>query len=156
AAIPEKLPAPGKGDFPFLAPLPGSVPHGGQESSAPFRVTPKGATQPEIVANGSIEQSYQLKDLSQLLFAKVYHDALIKAGWEIVTETANHELIIAHYSKNGRNIWAYMDDHADLYSIQIGKEASTDQLKTSLASACHVALYGVLFDFNKSTLQPAS
>jgi outer membrane protein OmpA-like peptidoglycan-associated protein len=49
-----------------------------------------------------------------------------------------------------------MDDHGDLYSIQVGKEASTDQMKAGLASACHVALYGVLFDFNKSTLQPAS
>jgi outer membrane protein OmpA-like peptidoglycan-associated protein len=29
-------------------------------------------------------------------------------------------------------------------------------MKTSLASACHVALYGVLFDLNKSTLQSAS
>jgi OmpA-OmpF porin, OOP family len=156
ASTPEKLPAPGKGDFPFLAPLPGSVPHGGQDSSTPFRVTPKGASQPEIVASGSIELGYQLSGLSKILFAKVYHDALTKAGWEIVTETPNHELIVAHYSKNGRNIWAYMDDHGDLYSIQVGKEASTYQIKTSLASACHVALYGVLFDFNKSTLQPAS
>jgi outer membrane protein OmpA-like peptidoglycan-associated protein len=156
AATPEKLPAPGKGDFPFLAPLPGSVRHGGEESSAPFRLTPKGATQPEIVANGSIELSYRLEGLSQLLFARVYHDALTKAGWEIVTETANHELIIAHYAKNGRNIWAYMDDHGDLYSIQVGKEASPDQIKATLATTCHVALYGVLFDFNKSTLQPAS
>ena len=155
AATPEKL-APDKGDFPFLAPIPGSVAHGGQEDSAPFRLTPKGATQPEIVANGSIERGYLLKDLSQVLFAVVYHDALTKAGWEIVEETANYEVIVAHYAKNGRNIWAYLDDHGDRYSIQVGKEASTDQMKASLASACHVALYGVLFDFNKSTLQPAS
>lgn len=156
AATPEKLPAPGKGDFPFLAPLPGSVPHGGEESPVPLRLTPKGANQSEIVADGSLTLGYQLKDLSQLLFARVYHDALTKAGWEIVAETPNHESIVAHYSKNGRNIWAYLNDHGELYSIQVGKEGSTDQMKTSLASACHVALYGVLFDFNKSTLQPAS
>ena len=156
AATPEKLPAPDKGDFPFLAPLPGSVAHGGQEYSVPFRLTPKGATQPEIVANGSIDRGYLLKDLSQVLFAAVYHDALTKAGWEIVEETGNYEVIVAHYAKNGRNIWAYLDDHGENYSIQVGKEASTDQMKASLAAACHVALYGVLFDFNKSTLQPAS
>jgi outer membrane protein OmpA-like peptidoglycan-associated protein len=156
AATPEKLPAPGKGDFPFLAPLPNSVAHGGEESTAPFGLTPKGATQPEIVANGSVELRYTLKDLSNVLFKTVYHDALTKAGWEIVVETANDEVIIAHYGKNGRNIWAYLDDHAEQYSIQVGKEASTDQMKASLASACHVALYGVLFDFNKSTLQAAS
>jgi outer membrane protein OmpA-like peptidoglycan-associated protein len=156
AAIPEKLPAGGKGDFPFLAPLPGSVAHNGEESAAPFRLTPKGASQPEIVANGYVERRYTLKDLSQVLFAAVYHDALTKAGWEIAQETPNGELIIAHYGKNGRNIWAYLNDHGDSYTIQVGREASTDQMKAGLAADCHVALYGVLFDFNKSTLQPAS
>ena len=29
-------------------------------------------------------------------------------------------------------------------------------LASDLKKSCHVALYGVLFDFNKSTLQPAS
>jgi len=115
AATPEKLPAPGKGDFPFLAPLPGSAAHGGQESSASLRLTPKGATQPEIVANGSVEQGYPLKDLSQVLFAAVYHDSLTRAGWEIVEETASHEVIVAHYAGNGRNIWAYLNDHGEQY-----------------------------------------
>jgi outer membrane protein OmpA-like peptidoglycan-associated protein len=156
AATPERLPAPGNSDFPFLAPLPGSVAHGREESAAPFRLTPKGATQPEIVANGSIELRYTLKDLSQVLFHAAYHEALTKAGWEIVEETANDEVIVAHYAKNGRNIWAYLDDHGDSYSIKVGKETSTDQMKASLAAACHVALYGVLFDFNKATLQAAS
>jgi outer membrane protein OmpA-like peptidoglycan-associated protein len=156
AATPERLPAPGNGDFPFLAPFPGSVAHGGEESAAPFRLTPKGATQPEIVANGSIELRYTLKNLSQVLFHAVYHEALTKAGWEIVEETANDEVIVAHYAKNGRNIWAYLNDHGDSYSIQVGKETSTAQMKASLAAACHVALYGVLFDFNKAMLQAAS
>ncbi|HTS86560.1 MAG TPA: OmpA family protein [Usitatibacter sp.] len=156
AATPEKLPEGGKGDFPFLSPIPGSTAHGGDESAAPLRLTPKGASQPEIVANGSVERRYSLKDLSKVLFSVVYHDALTKAGWEIVQESANHEVIVAHYAKNGRNIWAYLNDHDESYSIQVGREASTDQMKASLAASCHVALYGVLFDFNKSTLQAAS
>jgi outer membrane protein OmpA-like peptidoglycan-associated protein len=156
AATPEKLPTGGKGDFPFLTPLPGSVAHGGEESAAPLRLTPKGASAPEIVASGSVERRYSLKGLSKILFSVVYHDALTKAGWDIVEETPNHEVIVAHYAKNGRNTWAYLNDHDEDYSFQVGKEASTDQVKAALASACHVALYGVLFDFNKSTLQPAS
>jgi OOP family OmpA-OmpF porin len=47
-------------------------------------------------------------------------------------------------------------DHGTEYSIQVGKEAATDQMKSTLASNCHVVLLGVLFDFNKFTLQPAS
>ena len=156
AATPEKLPEAGKGDFPFLAPIPGSQAHGGQEDNAPFRLTPKGANQDEIVANGSVVRSYSLKDGSQALFAVVYHDALIKAGWAIEKETPNGEVIIAHYVKKGRNLWAYLIDHGSDYDIRVGKEAATDQMKSTLASDCHVALVGVLFDFNKSTLQPAS
>ena len=155
AATPEKMPSGGKGDFPYLTPIPGSLAHTGEEDDAPFRLTPKGATQDEIVANGSIERTYSLKDLSQPQFKAVYHDALTKAGWDIVKEV-NNEVIVAHYGKKGRNIWAYLVDHGSDYSIRVGKEAAPEQMKASLASACHVALYGVLFDFNKATLQPES
>ena len=156
AAGPERLPTRGKGDFPFLAPIPGSEARGGQEDNSPFRLTPKGANQDEIVANSSIVRNYTLKDLSQALFAAVYHDALTKTGWLIEKETPNGEVIVAHYVKKGRNIWAYLLDHGADYSIRVGAEGAPDQMKSTLASACHVALYGVLFDFNKSTLQPAS
>ncbi len=156
AAIPEKLPAGNKGDFPFLTPIPGSVAHGGQEDNAPFRLTPKGATEEEIVANGSVVRSYSLKDGSQPLFVAVYHEALLKAGWSIERETPNAEVIVAHYGKKGRNLWAYLIDHGSDYDLRVGKEAPTDQMKSTLAADCHVALVGVLFDFNKSTLQPAS
>jgi outer membrane protein OmpA-like peptidoglycan-associated protein len=156
AATPEKLPDAGKGDFPFLAPIAGSETHTGQEDNAPFRLTPKGASQDEIVANGSVTRNYTLQDGSQALFAAVYHDALAKAGWSIEKETPSGEVIVAHYAKKGRNLWAYLNDHGNSYSIQVGREAAPDQMKATLAASCHVALVGVLFDFNKSTLQPAS
>ena len=156
---PEKMAAE-DGDFPYLAPLPGSEAHGGQQDDAPLKVTPKGANQDanqeEIVANGSLARNYALNNLSQALFAKVYHDALLKAGWTIEQETPNGELIIAHYGKNGRNLWAYLLSHGGDYTIRVGNEAAPDAMKASLAANCHVALYGVLFDFNKATLQPES
>jgi outer membrane protein OmpA-like peptidoglycan-associated protein len=155
ASIPEKV-DPRKEDFPFLAPLPGSEKKSGSESETPFRLTPKGANQEEIVANGSMDRGYSLQGLSQVLFSRVYHDALLKAGWSIEYESGNHEVIVAHYSKNGRNIWAYLLDHGSEYVIRVGKEAAPDLMKTSLATQCHVALYGVLFEFNKATLQSAS
>lgn len=155
ASIPEKI-NPRKEDFPYLSPLPGSATGNGSESETAFRLTPKGASQDEIVANGSMERDYLLKGLSKVLFARVYHDALLKAGWSIEQETANSEVIVAHYTKNGRNIWAYLLCHGSDYLIRVGKEAALNQMKASLAAQCHVALYGVLFDFNKATLQPAS
>jgi outer membrane protein OmpA-like peptidoglycan-associated protein len=154
-ATPEKVDV-RKEDFPYLGPLPGSEKGSGSESETPFRLTPKGASQEEIVANGSMQRHYILKGGSKALFAKVYHDALLKAGWSIEYESGNSEVIVAHYSKNGRNIWAYLLDHGPEYVINIGKEAAPNQMKASLETQCHVAVYGVLFDFNKATLQPAS
>ncbi len=100
-------------------------------------------------------RGYTLKDGSQMLISRVYHDALVKTGWDIEKQVGT-EIIVAHYGKKGRNIWAYFVIHGSDYSIQVGAEDAPDQLKATLASKCHVPIYGVLFDFNKSTLQPAS
>lgn len=155
APVPEKI-DPRKEDFPFLAPLPGSDKGNGSEATTPFLLTPKGANKDEIVATGSMDRSYHMNGLSSVLFVKVYRDALIKAGWSIEYESGHAEIIIAHYGKNGRNIWAYLLCHGSNYTLRVGKETAPNQMKASLTAQCHVALYGVLFDFNKATLQPAS
>ena len=154
SATPEKINS--RTDFPYLMPLPGSQAHAAQDETSPFRVMPKGASEELIVADGSITRGYSLKGLSQVLFARVYHDALQTAGWTIERETDSGEVIVAHYSKNGRNLWAYLNDHGSDYTIQVGKEGAPDQLKAILAKQCHVTIYGLLFDFNKATLQQAS
>ena len=53
ASTPEKL-SPDKGDFPYLAPLPGSKLHNGGVRKSPFSVTPLGAAQTEMMAPGSM------------------------------------------------------------------------------------------------------
>jgi OOP family OmpA-OmpF porin len=152
---PERMASLEKEDFPYLAPLPGSKFHGGGQDPGPFWVTPKGANQPELVATGTLIRRYKLPALSNLLFVTVYHDALTKTGWTIVDERIGADaLIIAHYGQKGRNIWASLHNNNDGYSLVVA-DAGT-QLGATLAKNCHVALYGVLFDFNKATLQPAS
>src|SRR5579863_10501323 len=153
AAAPEKMASPDKGDFPFLAPLPGSKFRGGSRDTRPFWVTPKGG-QPEMVAEGSLNRGYALAGLSYALFLNAYRDALTKAGWEIVDE--NKSGMDAHFTKNGRNVWAYLHINNDGYDIAVADAAGANDLAANLKKNCHVALYGVLFDFNKSTLQPAS
>src|ERR1022692_1593049 len=61
AATPEKI-AIDTGDFPYLAPLPGSKFHvnSGVWDNTPFRVQPRGATEAEIVANGTLQRYYDL------------------------------------------------------------------------------------------------
>jgi outer membrane protein OmpA-like peptidoglycan-associated protein len=156
APTPEPMPSPGKG-FPYLAPLPGSKPHGGGVIKSPFYVKPKGADKEEIVASSSVNRSYGLDGLSNALFTAVYREALTKAGWEIHDERVSADAtMLAHYSRKGRNIWARLHNNNGGYDLEIADPGGSDQLKSALTSACHVALYGVLFDFNKSTLQPAS
>jgi outer membrane protein OmpA-like peptidoglycan-associated protein len=153
AATPEKIAA-DKGDFPYLAPLPGSKFHRGGWDNAAFRVQPAGAQQAEIVANGTLYRDYDFPEISNVLLTTAYRDALTKGGWAIVQEQTS--VIRAHYAQKGRNIWAMVSPNVPgVYTLNVADAGAVD-LGATLAKACHVAIYGVLFDFNKSTLQPAS
>jgi OOP family OmpA-OmpF porin len=153
ATISEKI-ATDKGDFPYLAPLPGSKFHRGGADNVAFRVLPTGTQQEEVVANGILYRDYDLPGISNVLLTAAYRDALTKGGWVIVQEWSSG--IRAHYAQRGRNIWAAVSPNGPGgYTIAVADAGSLD-LGANLAKACHVALYGVLFDFNKSTLQPSS
>jgi OOP family OmpA-OmpF porin len=154
AATAEKI-ATDKEDFPYLAPLPGSKLHrGGADTTTPFRVQPPGATEAEVVANGTLFRDYDFPDFSNVLLTTAYRDALTKGGWVIVQEGSS--VIRAHYAQRGRNIWAMVSPNGPGgYTINVADAGLVD-LGSNLAKACHVVLYGVLFDFNKSTLQPSS
>jgi outer membrane protein OmpA-like peptidoglycan-associated protein len=154
AATPEII-DPVEADFPYLAPIPGSTVRGGVSDPDPFWISPKEGPS-EIVATGSLRRSYEYPSgLSNLMFLAVYKPALIQAGWAILNESNGADaVLLAHYAKNGRNIWAYLHN-ADGYIIDIADLGAVD-LNANLKNSCHIALYGVLFDFNKSTLQPAS
>jgi outer membrane protein OmpA-like peptidoglycan-associated protein len=158
AATPEPVRA-DQGDFPYLPSVPGSTLTSGREDSAPFFIQPSDAKQPELVANGSILKEYQSPPglgLGQLL--GLYHTALLRAHWTIVNEfhSAGVEMS-AHYGENGRNIWATLHLAATAYSIRVADATiAQKQLAADLGSKCHLALTGVLFDFNKSTLKPES
>lgn len=155
AAAPERI-DPRENDFPYLAPIPGSTSRSGKADPDPFWISPKQGPS-EIVASGSLVRSYSYKDgLSNIMFLSVYKPALAQAGWDILNEANGGDAsLLAHYVKNGRNIWAYLHNDANGYVIDVADLGAID-LNARLKKSCHVALTGVLFDFNKSTLQPAS
>ena len=147
------------GDFPYLGPIPGSSPHGGNHVDGPMIVeveTAKGQYEQQPVGSGSITKFYSLPPAlnSGLLFVTVYRDALTQAGWTITREI-DKELLNAHYAANGRDIWAYLHGGGEDYSIQVA-DAGTEDIAKELDRDCHVALYGILFNFNKATLRPDS
>lgn len=158
SATPEPV-DPAAGDFPWLGPLPGSKFRSSAPDTAPFYVPIKGAREPELVASGSIIKAYYAPPdgLSNSLFRVAYHDALTAAGWTIVNESMAADVAIsAHFTRNGRNLWASLHKN-DTFDIRVADAGAVNKdMGSDLKTNCHVAIYGVLFDFNKSTLQPAS
>ena len=158
SATPEPV-DPAAGDFPWLGPLPGSRFRSSAPDPSPFSVSIKGASEPELVASGSIFKAYYAPPggLSNSLFRIAYHDALTAAGWTIVHESMGADVAIsAHFTKNGRNLWASLHK-SDAFDIRVADAGVVNKdMGSDLKTNCHVAVYGVLFDFNKSTLQPAS
>ncbi|HEY1630980.1 MAG TPA: OmpA family protein [Rhizomicrobium sp.] len=149
------------GDFPWLLPLPGSKPGGGSKENGTMEVTLPGASEAQVVGNGYVVKYYkQPEGLSNLAFVTNYHDALTKAGWTIIYQTEGlsqtDSTVTAHYAKNGRDIWAYLHNGGEEYSIKVADNGGANEMAGALAKDCHVALLGVLFDFNKSTLKPQS
>jgi outer membrane protein OmpA-like peptidoglycan-associated protein len=151
--------APDRGDFPYLPPVPGSRWASGNASTAPVYVQLPDAHQPELVANGSITKCYQAPGgVSAAALFGIYRTAAPKAGWTTVGEFQRADAgFTAHYGQNSRNIWAYLHFANDGYCISVADATiSAGKLAADLGSQCHLALTGVLFDFNKSTLKPES
>jgi OOP family OmpA-OmpF porin len=114
---------------------------------------PAGDQQAEVVAIGTLYRDYDVAEISNVLLTTAYRDALTKGGWVIAQKQSS--VIRAHYAQRGRNIWAMVSPNPGGYTLNVADAGLVD-LGATLAKACHVALYGVLFDFNKWTLQPSS
>jgi outer membrane protein OmpA-like peptidoglycan-associated protein len=158
ASAPEQV-VPDKGDFPYLPSVPGSRWGGGKSDASPVYVQLPGAHQPDLVANGSIMKWYRAPDgMSAATILAIYHDALLKAGWTVIGDYHPADAgFTSHYGQNGRNLWAYIHVANDGYSISVADATiSVGKLAADLVANCHLALTGVLFDFDKSTLKPES
>jgi outer membrane protein OmpA-like peptidoglycan-associated protein len=149
------------GDFPYLTPLPGSKTGISSHEDGPMLVAIEQNTDDQqAVGSGSYKKEYTAPDgISTLLFVATYRAALTKAGWAIIQQSQGiHQAdaaLTAHYTANGRDIWAYLHISGDEYLIRVADAGAEDYGK-ELDAACHVALYGIHFDFNKATLRPDS
>src|SRR5208282_4605110 len=152
------------GDFPYLSRIPGSKGGSGSRDDSPMMIdvdVDKSTHEKEVVGTGSIIRSYTLPPplQSTILFVTVYREALIQAGWTIVHQiqgiNSADAVLNAHYNSNGRDIWASLHASGSDYTIQV-KDVGAEDIGKQLDRDCHVALYGIHFDFNKATLRPDS
>ena len=157
AAMPEKIAAE-KGDFPYLPPLNGSQFKSGVHDAGTMEVTLPGSGEAQVVGIGSVIKYYaNLPAVSTLGFVNAYHDALVKAGWTIISQNHGSDATLtAHYAAHGRDLWAYLHMGGEEYSIKVADVGANNNLAKQLAKTCHVPLYGVLFDFNKASLKSES
>lgn len=161
ASRPETV-KPESGAFPYLPPPPGAQLTGGERDDRPMLVTLPGAggeTRLQV-ASGSLTKVYRSpRDLSNLDFAHAYRDALLAGGWTLPRlsqgPNASDTLLVAHYGRNGRNLWAVLHHAPGEMSLQVG-DAGQQDLAQALKKDCRVTLLGVLFDFDKATLKAES
>ena len=157
ASTPEKFAAE-KGDFPYLPPLNGSKFKSGVHDAGAMEVSLPGSDEVQVVGTGSIVKFYaNLPTVSTLAFVNAYHDGLTKAGWTIISQNRGADATLtAHYAAHGRDLWAYLHMGGEEYSIKVADVGANNDLAKQLTRSCHIALYGVVFDFNKASLKAES
>lgn len=160
-----KLPPPGPkpesvaptADFPYLGRLPGSQLKETQVIDGPMDVTTDNDKEPQLAGTGSIVKFYTVpQGVSVHQFLAVYRNALVAAGWAIVSISEPSDgSLLAHFGRNGRDVWAALHIGEDI-AMRVADAGSASELARQLDRACHVPLYGIHFDFNKATLRADS
>ena len=143
-------------DFPYLGKMPGSTFQKTISENKSFAVTAPG--QSEQLAGPPIVTKFYALRASSSSYERmvVYRDALAKAGWTILkTSAGSDSLVVAHYVKDGRDLFAYLHD-GNFSVADVGAQNEAKKLSDALSKDGHVAIYGIYFDIAKDDLKPES
>jgi outer membrane protein OmpA-like peptidoglycan-associated protein len=155
AAVPEAISD--SDDFPYLQKFPGyTLKRSAQRPDATLDATGPGAKE-QLVGPPVMEKIYDMPaSMSTYELMVVYRDALTRAGWTVIRSAAGSDaLVVAHYAKNGRDLYCYLHD-GTFRVADVGAVNDAKRLADSLAKDGHVAIYGIYFDVDKSVLRPDS
>lgn len=161
AAQPEKFGE--RDDFPYLGKPAGAQLSGTGVQNEPLDVTVSGVDrEAQLVGTGYLRKTYTPPaSLSKLEFELSYRAALEKAGWQVKPLPAGGKpgegFLVAHYSGNGRNVWAVLGRGNDNSNTGLSfnvADIGIDDWGSRLDKQCRLPLYGVNFDFDKATLRP--
>lgn len=113
-----------------------------------------------LLENGKRDNS-----VSALETLENFKQAALEKDGEILNET-NSELIFTILLSDGRKLWAkvYCNSWSGYYQLFIVEEKGfkkkltfgAEEIKKQLDEKGHVAIYGILFDIDKSSLKPES
>ena len=145
-------------DFPYLGTYPGAkLVKSTLDNGRHFDVTASGAKSEQLAGPPVMVKEYSLPvELSAFERMVVYRDALAKAGWSIIrAQNGSDSLVVAHYGKDGRDLFAYLHD-GTFQVADVGAQNDAKQLAAALGKDGHVAIYGIYFDVDKDVLKPES
>ena len=147
-------------DLPYALPLPGSKMEKTIYDHRSFEVILPNTKQPFYAVPDETRWYDEPPGVSSYEFVAVYRTAFESAGWDVVrAQVGGDAVVIAHYAKNGRDIWLYTRGDGvrqNLNVVDYGAQSKASSLKQQLARDGHVALYGIYFDTDSSVPRPES
>jgi OOP family OmpA-OmpF porin len=150
-------------DFPFLPPLPGArLVHTSRVDAALELKSATSDDEAVLAGMSYVKKTYQrTAPISSARFVASYRDALFTAGWKLIDVTKLDEkvpqaetvTVSAHYTSNGRNIYARVTQEPDgPYEINVA-DVGAEDWKTALARDCRIRIPSLHFDLDRPTLR---
>lgn len=153
-------------NFPFLPPLPGARLIATRRNNEPLELKQADEDNEAVLAGQSyVKKIYERPaTITAVVFIGSYRDALVASGWRLIGVTKLEPIAVqpetvnvaAHYSANGRNIYARLSQEpGGPYEINVA-DVGAEDWGLQLQNECRVTLNSVHFDLNRPTIRPES
>lgn len=151
-------------DFPFIPALPGARLISTTRIAEPLELRPATADDEALLAGMAyVQKTYDRPGrLTPVVFLSTLRDALFEAGWKLIDVTKLEEIpiqpetvnVAAHYSANGRIIYARMtQEPGGPYQVNVA-DVGAEDWASALAKDCRLRPYSIQFDLDRPTFRP--
>ncbi len=159
-------------DFPYIPALPGARLISSKHIQEPLELRPASADDEAVLAGMSyVQKTYDPStslravrpgSLTAIVFLSSLRDGLFAAGWKLIDVTKLEEIpiqpetvnVAAHYSANGRIIYARMtQEPGGAYQVNVADVGDEDWV-SALAKECRILPYSIQFDLDRPTFRP--
>jgi OOP family OmpA-OmpF porin len=151
-------------DFPFIPPFAGTRLVSTKRVPEPLELRPATADDEAVLAGASfVQKTYQRPgDLTPIAFITTLRESLFTAGWKLIDSTKLEEAatqqetinVAAHYTANGRIIYARMTQEPDgPYHVNVA-DVGAEDWTAALAKECRIRPYSIQFDLDRPTFRP--
>ncbi|MGE3491140.1 MAG: OmpA family protein [Vicinamibacterales bacterium] len=151
-------------DFPYIPALPGARLVSTRHIQQPLELKPATADSEAVLAGTSyVQKTYGRPGrLTAIVFVSALRDALFAAGWTLIDVTKLEEIpiqpetvnVAAHYSTNGRLIYARMtQEPGGPYQVNVA-DVGEEDWASALADECRIRPYSIQFDLDRPTFRP--